>query len=260
LGGLFGGVLKVMEKSEIQTILITGASSGVGRACAVDFATEGHYIFCVARRKEKLDSLEKELSGKGKLSYAVGDVSDPVFVQSAVKQCVNNFGKINSIVVAAGNTFIRPFNKTTIDDFHELMNVNTFGVVNICKEAIKHMEHCGSVVLFPSPAGIYGAKGMTAYALSKGGIIAFGKSLALELAPKKIRINMISLGYVKTEMTDKIYGYLTPDQKKKIESEYALGIGKVEDVVNAVKFLTSDQSSWVTGVVLSVDGGLTSGI
>ncbi|MBU1932051.1 SDR family oxidoreductase [Patescibacteria group bacterium] len=241
--------------------IITGASSGIGRAAAIRLAKDGCNIYMVARRETLLKELQQEIMSLGaNAEYFVGDVTDDTCAKEAVRHAHAAFGCLNIIILAAGDAFIKSFHLTSTADFHFLMDVNSFGVVNICKEAIKKMNQGGSIVLITSPAGIYGAKGMSAYALSKGGIIAFGKCLALELSSQHIRVNIISPGFVETGMTERLYGGLNEIQKKQIKEAYPLGIGQAGDVAEAIKFLVSDESSWITGVVLPVDGGFTTGI
>jgi 3-oxoacyl-[acyl-carrier protein] reductase len=243
-----------------KNAIITGASSGIGRATALRLAQEGSNVFMVARRQELLKELKKEIASLGvKVEYAAGDVTNEGFAREVVMRAHEIFGFLDILVLCAGDAFIKSFDLTSISDFRSLMEVNSFGVINFCKEVVKKMNRGGSIILITSPAGIHGARGMTAYALSKGGIVAFGKSLALELAPRKIRVNIISPGFVKTEITDKLYAKLTEEQRKKIYEAYPLGIGSVKDVANTINFLVSDESSWITGIVLPVDGGLTTG-
>ena len=247
-----------------KNAIVTGASSGIGREVSISLARSGCNVFMVARREEKLqkikEQLEEELDSSNIfIEYAAGDVTNEKFAQRAVLQACELFGGLNILVLCAGAAFIKSFNSTSNADFRHLMEVNMFGIINFCREGIKKITPKGSIILITSPAGVYGAKGMTAYAMSKGGIIAFGKSLALELAAHKIRVNVISPGFVETEMTETLYGKLNDAQKEQIKQIHPLGIGSTVDVANAIKFLASDESSWITGVVLPVDGGFTTG-
>lgn len=249
------------QKLKGKSAIITGASSGIGRASAICLAKDGCNIYMVARREKQLKELKQEIISLGvNAEYSVGDVTNENFAKEVVLHAHSTFGCLNIIILAAGDAFIKSFHLTSTADFRFLMDVNSFGVVNFCKEAVKKMNQGGSIVLITSPAGIYGAKGMSAYALSKGGIVAFGKCLALELSAQKIRVNIISPGFVKTEMTERLYGGLTEIQKKQIKEAYPLGIGQTSDVAEAINFLVSDESSWITGVVLPIDGGFTAGI
>lgn len=252
--------MKNKGKLQGKTAFVTGASSGIGEAAAGQLVREGCRVFITARREDRLKELkEKWAPLEGPVEYAAGDITDRNFVKKALGQAHQVFGPLNILVLSAGAGFIKPFDLTSLEDFHSLLEVNSLGVVHCCKEAANKMSPGGSLILITSPAGIYGAKGMTAYALSKGGLVGFARSLALEWAPKRIRVNIISPGFVKTELTQRLYGGLTDVQKQQIEKAYPLGVGSPDDIAHAVSFLASDESSWITGVVLPVDGGLTAG-
>jgi NAD(P)-dependent dehydrogenase (short-subunit alcohol dehydrogenase family) len=252
--------MDIKKKLHGKTALITGASSGIGKATAIHLAKRGCNIFMVARRQQNLKEVEDQIEALGgQAKYTVGDVADEELARSVVDETNEIFNGLDIMVLCAGISLIRSFQSTTISEFQALQRVNTFGVVNFCKAGVRKMNNGGSIVLITSPAGVDGAKGMSAYALSKGGLIAFGKCLALELAPQKIRVNMISPGFVKTEMTEGLYGKLSEKQQKQIRDSYPLGIGCVADVVNAIDFLVNEESAWITGTVLKVDGGFTAG-
>ena len=252
--------MKQVQKFKGKKAIITGASTGIGKAVALSLAQEGCNIFMVARREEKLKELKKEIVSLGvQAEYAVGDVTDEKFVKTAVEQAHNAWGSLDVFVLAAGDAFIKPFQMTSLAEFRSLMEVNSFGIVNFCKEGVKKISPGGSIILISSFVGVHGAKGMSAYALSKGGIVAFGKSLAMELSIKKIRVNMISPGFVETDMTKKVYRRLDKAQIKRIKGAHPLGAGSPLDIANAITFLASDESSWITGNVLAVDGGFTLG-
>lgn len=246
---------------EGKSAIITGASSGIGKAVAGCLAQNGCNVFLIARREKQLKEAKQEIASAGvQVEYAVGDVSNENFAKEAVIRAHELFGSLNILVPAAGNAFIKGFAATDIADFSSLLKTNVFGVINFCKEAVKKISRGGSIILITSPAGIYGAKGLSAYAISKGGLVAFGKSLALELAPQKIRVNIVSPGFIPTEMTKALYGSITDKQMEQIKGAHPLGIGSVQDVAKAINFLASDEASWITGVVLPVDGGFTTGI
>jgi len=252
--------MDIKKRLHGKTAIITGASSGIGRAAAVRLAQRGCNIFMVARRQQKLKEVEDQIEALGgQAEYAVGDVADEDLARSAVGEANEIFNGLDIMVLCAGSSLIRSFQSTTISEFWALQRVNTFGVVNFCKAGVRRMNDGGSIVLITSPAGVDGAKGMSAYALSKGGLIAFGKCLALELAPQRIRVNMISPGFVKTEMTEGLYGKLSENRQKQIRDSYPLGVGCVTDVANAIDFLVNEESAWITGTVLRVDGGFTAG-
>lgn len=243
-----------------KTALVTGASSGIGKAVALRLAGQGASLFLAARREGLLAEVAREVAALGvSVGHMAGDVTDEAFAERAVSGAQELGGGIDILVLAAGQALMKPFPSTTTAEFRALMDVNALGMVHFCRAAIRRMRAHGSMVLIGSPAGSHGARGMTAYALSKGGLVAFAKSLALELASRRIRVNVVSPGYVKTELTDRLYGGLTEAQGGRIAAAYPLGIGSLDDVAAAVAFLVSSQASWITGVVLPVDGGFSAG-
>lgn len=244
-----------------KSAIITGGSAGIGRATALRLAREGCNIFLVARRKKQLEELKEEIASLNvHVEYASGDVTQEDFSAEVVLKSHEKFGQVDILVLSAGVSIIKAFNMTSIDDFQSLMDVNLFGAINFCKQGTKMMSTGGSIILITSPSGIYGAKGMSAYSASKGAIISFGKCLALELSVKKIRVNIILPGFVETGMTERLYGRLNEAQKKQIKDAHPLGIGSANYVANAINFLVSDEASWITGIVMPVDGGFTTGI
>jgi 3-oxoacyl-[acyl-carrier protein] reductase len=250
----------MIKKKEQKSALITGATSGIGKASVLRLAQEGYNIFMVARRGELLEELKEQISSSDiKVEFAVGDVTDEEFSIKAMSRAYEIFGSLNVLVLSAGCSFMKPYNLTSTSDYRQLIDVNLFGVINFCKNGIKYIPQNGSIILFTSPAGIRGAKGMSAYAVSKAGVVAFGKCLALEVSVKNIRVNIISPGYVETEMTEKLYNRLNKIQIKRIKDSHPLGVGSAIDIANAVSFLASDESSWITGNILEVDGGFAIG-
>ena len=261
MGILPGEVVVKMKNNNNEWAVITGASSGIGRAVAKHLAAQGKNVLLISRNQKKLGELREELLSQSVEVYvAAGDVADAAFIEKTFEDFLAQGKSFNHLILCAGEAFIKPFNKTTLDDFEQLINSNMLGVVHCCKFGLKNLKAGGNIIMMVSPAGIYGAKGMTAYALSKGGLLAFGKCLALEVAPKKIRVNMISAGYVKTNMTESLYGNLPETLYQQIVERYPLGVGDVQDVVNCIDFLISEQAKWITGAVFPVDGGFTAGI
>lgn len=244
-------------KLEGKKALITGASSGIGKDAALRLAREGCHVFLIARREEKLKDVQKEIySFEGQCFILPGDITKSDFVRKAIDSAAQAFGGLDILVLAAGDGLIKPFILSELEDFRRLTEVNAFSIVTVCKAAASKLNPGASVILITSPAGINGAKGLSAYAFSKGAIVPFGKCLALELAVRSCRVNMISPGYVQTELTRKLYGRFNEAQKKRIAESYPLAAGTLADVSNAIVFFASDDSRWITGAVLPVDGGL----
>lgn len=253
--------MKKNLKQNHKVALISGASSGIGKATSLCLASNGFDTLLVARREEKLKDIKQEIELLGvKASYLAKDITIESCAKEAIDKVISDFGRLDSMVLCAGQGFVKSMVATTLKEYRKLFEINALSVVNFCKNALDKISPHGSIVIISSPSGIFGALGMTGYSLSKGGLIAFGKSLALELAPKKIRVNIIVPGKVETEFSNNLYKFLSTSQIEKIKESHPLGIGKPEDVARAIAFLVSDAASWITGSVLTVDGGFTIGI
>ena len=240
--------------------MIVGASSGIGKACALRLARDGYDIFMVARREEKLVALQNEIKTNGATAaYYAGDIADVQCAGEAV-QAATEIGQLHALVMCAGYGGIRSIGATSEAEYLKTIDINVMSVIRFCKAALAKMNADGSIVLLSSPAGIFGAHGMTGYSFCKGGLIAFAKSLALELAPKKIRVNTVVPGAVDTDFFRKMYKFFTPKQMHAMEISHPLGIGRPEDIANSINFLVSDEAAWITGAVMNVDGGFTIGI
>ena len=162
--------------------------------------------------------------------------------------------------MCAGYGGIGSIGSTSEDEYVKMFNINLLSTVRFCKCILKEMKQNGSVVILSSPAGIFGAHGMTGYSLCKGGLIAFAKSLALEVASRKIRVNTVVPGAVQTAFFKKMYRFNTKEKMKQLEASHPLGFGEAGDVANSINFLVSNEAKWITGTVLTVDGGFTIGI
>jgi len=260
---LLDGGLDMSKGSENldKVAIITGASSGIGRATALCLASAGYDIFLIARREDKLKKTVKKIKSLGvRVGYLAEDVASAACAEKAVDAAVSKRAGLDAMILCAGQGFIKSIAATSEEEYKRMFDVNAMSVIKFCKSGFQKMRTGGSIILISSPAGIFGALGMTSYSLSKGGLISFGKSLALELAPRKIRVNIVIPGAVETAFIDEVYKFLSPQQMDKMKESHPLGFGKPEDIANAIKFLVSDEASWITGTVLTVDGGFTVGI
>ena len=246
-----------MNLLENKTIIITGASRGIGRAIALLFAENGANIaFTSLKRCENVISLENELkllgvNAKGYISNA----ADFEASHSLVDKVIEEFGSIDVLVNNAGITKDNLLMRMTEDDFNSVMQVNMNSVFNLTKAVLRPMlkQRQGSIINMSSVVGVKGNPGQANYSASKAAIIGFTKSTALELGSRNIRCNSIAPGFIETEMT----AALGKDQME----EWAKSIplkrnGKVKDIANVSLFLASDMSSYVTGQVINVCGGM----
>lgn len=183
------------------------------------------------------------------------DVSNQEEAEDLVNQTINTFGKIDVLVNNAGITKDNLLMRMSEEDFEKVININLKGTFLVTKYAIKYMmkKRCGSIVNLASVVGVAGNAGQCNYAASKAGIIGFTKSIAKELASRNIRANAVAPGFIKTDMTE----VLSDSVKENINSQIPLKrMGTAEEVANLVYFLSSEQSSYITGQVINVDGGM----
>ena len=242
---------------EKKVALITGATRGIGREIALTLAEEGYNIALNYRKaNEELEKLRKEIEEKGVKCLAVcGDVSNFEEVEKFVKEIISEFGRIDVLVNNAGITKDMLLMRMKKEDFESVVDVNLVGTFNVTKNVISYMmkARSGRIVNISSVVGISGNAGQTNYSASKAGIIGFTKSLAKEVASRNINVNAVAPGFIETNMTEVL--------KEEIKEEIAKSIplkrmGKAKDVANLVKFLISEDSSYITGQVINVDGGM----
>ena len=236
---------------------ITGATRGIGKQIAITLAKNG-YDIVVNYKTENDDLIEtkKEIESQNVKCLALqGDVSKFEDCESIAKEIIDKFGRIDVLVNNAGITKDMLLMRMKEEDFKQVIDVNLIGTFNMTKSVIGYMmkARTGRIINLSSVVGIVGNAGQTNYSASKAGIIGFTKSLAKEVASRNILVNAIAPGFIETNMTEVL--------KEEVKEEIAKSIplkrmGKVEDVANLVKFLSSDESSYITGQVIHVDGGM----
>ncbi|MEN8224522.1 MAG: 3-oxoacyl-[acyl-carrier-protein] reductase [Bacteroidota bacterium] len=247
-----------MKLLEGKTALITGASRGIGKAIALKYAEEGANIaFSDLNRDENMETLEKELNDRG--VKGVGYSSDASSLEQSEKlvaDVLKDFGQVDILVNNAGITRDGLLMRMEEKDWDIIMAVNLKSVFNLTKAIQRSMlkQRSGSIINMSSVVGVNGNGGQSNYSASKAGIIGFTKSIAKELGSRSIRCNAIAPGFIETEMTAAL--------QDDVREQWIQGIplrrgGKPEDVADVCTFLASDLSSYVTGQVLSVCGGMT---
>ena len=240
-----------------KVAFITGATRGIGRAIALELAKEGYNIALNYRTEnEALETLKKEISELGVECYPVqGDVSKAEDSERMTKEIIEHFEQIDVLVNNAGITKDKLIQRMKEEEFTDVINVNLVGTFNITKNVIKYMtkKRYGKIINISSVVGISGNAGQSNYAASKAGIIGFTKSIAKELASRNITANAVAPGFIQTDMTN----VLKDEIKEAIESTIPLKrLGTAEDVAKVVNFLASDDSNYITGQVINVDGGM----
>ncbi len=246
-----------MKLLENKTALITGASRGIGKGIAVEFAKQGANVaFTFNASVEAAKELEKELESYGvKAKGYQSNAANFDAAQELVKQVLVDFESLQILINNAGITKDNLLMRISEADFDKVIEVNLKSVFNLTKAVIRPMmkQRQGSIINMSSVVGVKGNAGQTNYAASKAGILGFTKSVALELGSRNIRCNAIAPGFIETEMTAKLDQNTVDEWRKAIPLKRG---GSPEDVANACVFLASDLSGYITGQTLNVDGGM----
>ena len=240
-----------------RTCLVTGASRGIGRAIAYELARSGGEVVVNYRSSDdEARTVVNRIEEAGETAMcAQGDVSDPVDVEAMAANVHDELGTVDVLVNNAGITIDRKFEKMTHDDWQQVIDVNLGGTFNCTKaffEDIRDADH-GRLINISSVVGQQGNYGQANYAASKGGLFAFTRTLALELASHGSTANCVAPGFVKTDMLEKVPERVQDNIREKIPLDR---FADPEDIVGMVRFLASDHANYMTGQVLGVNGGL----
>jgi NAD(P)-dependent dehydrogenase (short-subunit alcohol dehydrogenase family) len=241
-----------------KKIIITGASSGIGRQCAITANALGAFVILIGRSEERLQETANELNNREYLLLST-DITAYEDTALRLEKEIESM-KIDGIIHAAGISTTLPLRNITPEKLQPFFDTNVFAAINITKLITKSKfanPEGMSVVFIASVMGVVGELGKTTYSLTKGALVAGAKSLALELANKKIRVNCVLPGVVETPMSANAVYAQNEEAYNKIKSYHPIGLGKPEDVANACAFLLSNGSRWITGTNLIVDGGYT---
>jgi 3-oxoacyl-[acyl-carrier protein] reductase len=245
-----------MKQLENQIAVVTGAGRGIGRAIALKFAAAGAGVACVSRTQENSEKIANEIGAFGKKAWAFAvDVADSAAVSAAAEKILADCGKVDILVNNAGVTRDGLLMRMSDEDWDTVLNTNLKGAFFFTKAFSRAFakQRSGRIINISSVIGLIGNPGQSNYAASKAGLIGFTQSVAREFASRGITANCIAPGFIETDMTSE----LNADLKAAILKQVPMGkFGSVEDIANAALFLASAAASYVTGQVLTVDGGM----
>jgi NAD(P)-dependent dehydrogenase (short-subunit alcohol dehydrogenase family) len=239
-------------------IIVTGSSSGIGRECAVACSQMGATVALLGRDLPRLKETQSLMNEPDNHIICPVDLTDYDKIADIVKESVGQRGRLDGLINCAGISTTLPLNAVSPGKMKEFFETNVIGAINLSKQVVKSphfSERGGSVIFISSVMGSVGEIGKTLYSMTKGAITSAVKSMAVELAPKKIRVNAVSPGVVVTPMSGKAVYSRDEESLNKIKSLHPLGLGEPADVANACVFLLSDAARWITGTNLIVDGG-----
>lgn len=242
-----------------KSVMVTGATSGIGRATALKFAESGASITAIGRDESALAELRRLLPNAERILLIRADVTNTDDLRDVVQQSIGQFGRLDVLVNAAGHISSGTIENTSIDAWDAMLNVNLRAVFQLTQLCAPHLiETQGNIINISSVTGLRSFPGVLAYCVSKAGVDQLTRCAALELAPKGVRVNAVNPGVVVTEihkrggMTDEAYaGFLEHSR-----TTHPLGrVGDAAEVADLVLYLASDKASWITGATYSIDGG-----
>ncbi len=245
---------------EGKVVIVTGGSSGIGRAAALEFARNGANVVAVGRNEKELGELRKEAKDFGGTTKShLADICEITQVERVVNDTVGQFGQIDILVNAAGIILNGSIEDTVIEDWDKMMNINVRSMFYLMNRCVPELEKSkGNIVNVSSVAGTRAFPNLLAYSVSKAAVDQLTRCAALDLAPKGIRVNAVNPGVTVTKL-HKRGGMNEADYKKFLEhskSTHPIGrVGKPEEVANLIYFLASEKAGWITGVTYDIDGG-----
>lgn len=242
-----------------KRIIVTGAASGIGLSTCQLISQSGGRVLAVDIDSERLSNAMKSFHGTGHEAQSL-DLREIDKIPSWMATMASSGGAFFGLVHAAGNYCVQPVRLLDSTRYRSVMTINTDAALALAR-GFQQKNTCdpagGSIVFISSVMALVGSPGAVAYSMSKAALIGLTKSLSLELASRKIRVNCVAPGFVKTAMLERVSSSWSDTQWASVKAEHPLGIGESEDVANSILFLLANTGKWVTGSVLVVDGGYT---
>lgn len=241
-----------------KKILITGASSGIGRQCAINCSKMGAVVALVGRDENRLQETLVQMEGDGHL-ICPADLTLLESIKPLVQDIASKIGPLDGFIHSAGIEKTLPVKSLKPSDYEEIFRVNALGAFEIVRylSSSKNLNQGGSIVLISSITSVIGRVGVSAYAASKGAIVSAVKTMALELAKRNVRVNAVSPGTVLTPLMQSYLSQISEEERKKRVEGFPLGLGEPADVANGCIYLLSEASRWITGQNIIIDGGYT---
>lgn len=242
-----------------RTALVTGAGKGLGRAIALGFAAAGADVVLMARTRSDLEAVAREVEALGRQALvAVADATDSRQVDAVVEQAVARFGRVDVLAHAAGGSLRKPSVDVTDEEWDAVIAANLSSTFKVCRAVGRHMlaQGSGSIINLSSTAGVRGRAGNAPYSAAKAAVINLSRALAMEWAPKGVRVNVLAPGRFLTPLTEAEMS--VPEKYAAFVRQVPLGrIGKPEEIQDIAVWLASDASAYVTGSTITLDGGQT---
>jgi len=241
-----------------RNYLITGAASGIGKVTARILSSMGAGLILADINESGLLEVQSECATTARTLTI--DLCKPDTIKDGILNTVAQVGKLHGFVHLAGTAYISPLKSVSAEKASSVYTLNTYAAIELAKVFTQRQVYAGekgSIVFISSIYGLVGSAANVGYAMSKAALHGITKSLSIELAPRNIRVNCIAPGFVKTPMMEIVEGRFDNDYIKQLDKLHPLGLGEPEDVSNAIAFLFSDAARWITGTIISVDGGFT---
>ena len=238
-------------------IVVSGASSGIGRAVAIHLARQGAGLVLIGRNRERLEETARQACAPVCRTLEL-DLSRQTDIMPAIKDTAAVVGRLYGLCHAAGTVETLPLSATSPEKFQTMLQVNYLGGMELARVVTRRdilNEDGGSILFISAIYGLIGKPGQIAYSGSKGAVTAAARAMGIELARRNIRVNVLSPGIVRTEMTEKAFAGLSAQQIQSLKDTHPLGFGSPNDVASAAVFLLAPESRWITGANLVVDGG-----